>query len=59
MCIGTPTFYQFAMKFVLVLVFAAILAVGQGKSSFEEDFIEELYNGECFCCEETLTDSLL
>ena len=51
MRIGTPTFYQFAMKFVLVLVFAAILALGQGKSSFEEDFIEELYNGECFCCE--------
>lgn len=38
------------MKFVLALVFAAILTLGQGKPSFEEDFVEELYNGECFCC---------
>ena len=39
---------EFTMMFAVAFVFAASLALGQGKATFQEDFIEEIYNGECF-----------
>lgn len=39
---------EFTMMFAVAFVFATSLALGQGKATFQEDFIEEMYNGECF-----------